>query len=277
MNKRTSGIIDCVIFLVVFFLIQLVTTFLTASVSMFLKGFDVSLILQKLQSRDLGMGSKELIMVSVLSSIATIVLFMWRKWSPFSRVYIKSKPWVTLIWVVLLSIGTILPSEWIQEQMDLQMPENMEQMFSAILKEPWGYAAIGILVPIAEEMVFRGAVLRKLLDMFSSRQHWIPIIISALVFGLFHGNKAQLPHAVFIGLILGWMYYRTGSIVPGVVLHWVNNTVAYLLFHFMPQLNDGKLIDLFHGSERMMIMGLVCSLCILLPSLLQLSQRLKRP
>ena len=70
MNKRTSGIIDCVIFLVVFFLIQLVTTFLTASVSMFLKGFDVSLILQKLQSRDLGMGSKELIMVSVLSSIA---------------------------------------------------------------------------------------------------------------------------------------------------------------------------------------------------------------
>ena len=130
MNKRTSGI--------VFFLIQLVTMFLTASVSMFLKGFDVSLILQKLQSRDLGMGSKELIMVSVLSSIATIVLFMWRKWSPFSRVYIKSKSWVTLIWVVLLSIGTILPSEWIQEQMDLQMPENMEQMFSAILKEPWG-------------------------------------------------------------------------------------------------------------------------------------------
>ena len=133
------------------------------------------------------------------------------------------------------------------------------------------------LVPIAEEMVFRGAVLRKLLDMFSPRQHWIPIIISALDFGLFHGNKAQLPHAVFIGLILGWMYYRTGSIVPGVVLHWVNNTVAYLLFHFMPQLNDGKLIDLFHGSERMMVMGLVCSLCILLPSLLQLSQRLKRP
>ncbi len=277
MNKRTSGIIDCVIFLVVFFLIQLVTTFLTASVSMFLKGFDVSLILQKLQSRDLGMGSKELIMVSVLSSIATIVLFMWRKWSPFSRVYIKSKPWVTLIWVVLLSIGTILPSEWIQEQMDLQMPRSMEQMFSAILKEPWGYAAIGILAPIAEEMVFRGAVLRKLLDMFSPRQHWMPIVISALVFGAFHGNVAQLPHAVFIGLILGWMYYRTGSIVPGVVLHWVNNTVAYLLFHLMPQLNDGKLIDLFHGSERMMVMGLLCSLCILLPSLLQLSQRLKRP
>ena len=266
MNKRTSGVIDCVIFLVVFFLIQLVTTFLTASVSMFLKGFDASLILQKLQSGDIGMGS-----------ILTIGLFAWRKWSPFSRVYIKSKPWVTLIWVVLLSIGTILPSEWIQEQMDLQMPKNIEQMFSAILKEPWGYAAIGILAPIAEEMVFRGAVLRKLLDMFSLRQHWIPIIISALVFGAFHGNVAQLPHAVFIGLILGWMYYRTGSIVPGVVLHWVNNTVAYLLFHLMPQLNDGKLIDLFHGSERMMVMGLVFSLCILLPSLLQLSRRLKRP
>ena len=277
MNKRTSGIIDSVIFLVVFFLIQLVTTFLTAFVSMFLKGFDASLILQKLQSGDIGMGSKQLVVASVMGSIVTIGLFAWRKWSPFSRVYIKSKPWITLIWVVLLSIGTILPSEWIQEQMDLQMPKNMEQMFSAILREPWGYAAIGILAPIAEEMVFRGAVLRKLLDMFSPRQHWIPIIISALIFGAFHGNMAQLPHAMFIGLILGWMYYRTGSIVPGVVLHWVNNTVAYLLFHLIPQLNDGKLIDLFHGSERMMIMGLVCSMCILLPSLLQLFQRLKRP
>ena len=149
-------------------------------------------------------------------------------------------------------------------------------MFSAILKEPWGYAAIGILVPIAEEMVFRGAVLRKLLDMFTPRQHWIPIVISALVFGAFHGNMAQLPHAVFIGLILGWMYYRTDSIVPGIILHLVNNTLAYLFFHLMPQLVDGKLIDLFHGSERMMIMGLVCSLCILLPSLLQLSLHTKR-
>lgn len=277
MNKKTSGVIDCVIFLVAFFLIQLVTTFLTVFVSMFLKGFDASLILQKLQSGDIGMGSKQLVVASVMGSIVTIGLFAWRKWSPFSRVYIKSKPWITLIWVVLLSIGTILPSEWIQEQMDLQMPKNMEQMFSAILREPWGYAAIGILAPIAEEMVFRGAMLRKLLDMFSPRQHWIPIIISALIFGAFHGNMAQLPHAMFIGLILGWMYYRTGSIVPGVVLHWVNNTVAYLLFHLIPQLNDGKLIDLFHGSERMMIMGLVCSMCILLPSLLQLFQRLKRP
>lgn len=276
MNKRTSGIIDSVIFLVVFFLIQLVTTFLTAFVSMFLKGFDASLILQKLQSGDIGMGSKQLVVASVMGSIVTIGLFAWRKWSPFSRVYIKSKPWVTLIWVVFLSIGTILPSEWIQEQMDLQMPKNIEQMFSAILKEPWGYAAIGILVPIAEEMVFRGAVLRKLLDMFTPRQHWIPIVISALVFGAFHGNMAQLPHAVFIGLILGWMYYRTDSIVPGIILHWVNNTIAYLLFHLMPQLDDGKLIDLFHGSERMMIMGLVCSLCILLPSLLQLSLHTKR-
>ena len=132
------------------------------------------------------------------------------------------------------------------------------------------------MAPIAEEVVFRGAVLRTLLDIFGSRTHWAAIVFSALVFGAIHLNLAQGTHAFLVGLLLGWMYYRTGSILPGVLFHWVNNTVAYLMFNFMPQMNDGKLIDLFHGSERMMYGGLFFSLCILIPSLFQLGMRMKK-
>ena len=87
---------------------------------------------------------------------------------------------------------------------------------------------------------------------------------------------AQGIHAFVIGLLLGWLYYRTGSIVPGIVLHWVNNTVAFVMFNVMPELSDGKLIDLFHGNNRMMVYALMFSLCILLPSLFQLAMRTRK-
>ena len=91
-----------------------------------------------------------------------------------------------------------------------------------------------------------------------------------------HGNIAQGVHAFIIGLALGWMYMRTKSVLPGIVLHWVNNTIAYLMFNLMPHMADGKLIDYFHGSERSMYLGLLFSFCILVPALFQLSIRMKQ-
>ena len=175
-----------------------------------------------------------------------------------------------------LQLGSILPSEWVIEQIQYTMPKAMEQLFEDIMREPLGYVAIGIVSAVAEEVVFRGAVLRRLLDMSDERWHWAAIIASALIFGGVHGNVPQFIHAALMGLILGWMYYRTRSIIPGIVFHCVNNTVAYVMFNLLPQMNDGKLIDLFHGNERLMWMGLLCSMLIFLPALLQLNLRLKR-
>ena len=70
------------------------------------------------------------------------------------------------------------------------------------------------------------------------------------------------------------MYYRTDSIVPGVAYHWVNNTVAYVLYNFYPN-PDLTLLDLF-GNNRTILMAVGCSLCIFLPALFQLNLRLKK-
>ena len=79
-----------------------------------------------------------------------------------------------------------------------------------------------------------------------------------------------------MGWLMGWPYMRTGSILPAVVFHWANNTVAYLMFNLMRQLGDGKLIDLFHGSSHSLGMGLFFSVCIILPCLFQLNMRMKK-
>ena len=63
---------------------------------------------------------------------------------------------------------------------------------------------------------------------------------------------------------------RTGSIVPGVVFHWANNTVAYLIAVAYPG-NEVKLVDIFSGNETAVLMSVVFSLCIFLPALFQLN------
>lgn len=274
MSKKNKEILNVLWYLVVFVLIQLGVTYATLFIEMALHpqtDADLNTSIKNLLSND-----TILVLISVIGSVLTIALFVWRKWVVLSRTYLRSNPWFTLLWVVFLGLGSILPLQWIYEQLNISLSMEMEEMFKSIMGNRWGYLALGILAPLAEEMVFRGAILRTLLNYFNGRMYWVPIIVSALLFGLVHGNMAQLLNAFLIGILLGWMYYRTESIVPGIVLHWVNNTVAYTMYKLMPQMNDGKLIDFFHGNNRLMYMGLACSLLVFIPSLYQLYVRLRK-
>ena len=211
------------------------------------------------------------ILTMVLFSVVTMALFLWQKWAVVARHWIQTRPWVVLIWCMLAALGTIIPSGWLQEQMP-ELPNLVEEEFDMILRDRYGYFVVGLLVPLAEELVFRGAILRSLLK-WSSRP-WVAIVISAVLFSAAHMNPAQIPHTLLIGLLLGWLYYRTDSIVPGVVFHWVNNTVAYVLYNFYPN-PDLKLVDLF-GSQQHVLMAVGFSLCILIPSLIQLNLRMRK-
>ncbi len=276
MNKIVRGLLDVVLFIIVFFLIQYIASQGVSAVYAWSSGEPWAEISAKLIHGSFKMSGKLLVAISVLGSVLTMTVFIYTKWSPVSREWLASRPWKTLTWVVFMALGSLLPAQWLQEQMNLTLPAGTERLFEAIMSEPVGYLAIGILVPIAEELVFRGAILRTLLNLFSKNMHWVAILISALLFGAVHGNRPQFVHAMLIGLILGWMYYRTGSVVPGIVFHWINNTVAYVMFNLMPWISDGKLIDLFHGNSRTMWLGLVFSLCVFIPSIFQLYLRMKR-
>ena len=256
MNKTLKDILDILWYVVVFFLLQIVF-------GAILGAFKLSL----------GMTT---IITTVLSSGLTIFLFLKLRWTPVSPSWMQTRPWIVLTWSVLLALGTIIPSERLVEVLQMEMPEQMMKMFEEVMKKPIGYVVIGILAPFAEEVVFRGAILRKILGMMDEKRHWVAIAISALVFGLVHLNIPQGIHAFLIGLLLGWMYYRTRSILPGILFHWVNNSVAFIMFHIMPQMADGKLIDLFHGNERMVTLSIIFSFFILIPSIYQLNVWMKR-
>ena len=211
------------------------------------------------------------ILTMTLFSVATVALFLWQKWAVVSRHWVRTRPWAVLFWCLLAAFGSLIPSVWLEEIMP-PLPNIIEEELDMILRERMGYLVVGLLAPLAEELVFRGAILRSLLK-WNSRP-WVAIVISAALFSAAHLNPAQIPHTFLIGLLLGWMYWRTDSIVPGVVFHWVNNTVAYVLYNFYPN-PDLKLIDLF-GTQQHVLMAVGFSLCILIPSLLQLNLRMRK-
>ncbi len=82
-----------------------------------------------------------------------------------------------------------------------------------------------VLPAILEEMVFRGYVLQA----FRRYGDKLAVIVTALLFGLIHGNVLQLPFAFLLGLVFGWMVVQTGSIWPAVILHFGNNAMSVLL------------------------------------------------
>ena len=250
---------NALIYTVIFGAIQVVVSFMVQGVWMLVMG------------KDQVMNATGMIITMALFSIITMAVFLMAKWSVVSRHWIRTRPWFVLFWCVVAALGALVPSVWLQEHMP-ELPNLVEGEFDMIMKDRMGYFVVGLLAPLAEEMVFRGAILRSLLRWKSNP--WVGIVISAILFAVIHMNPAQMPHAFLIGLLLGWMYWRTDSIVPGVVYHWVNNTVAYILYNIYPN-PDLTLLDLF-GSDQKVWMALGFSLLIFLPSLFQLNQRLSK-
>lgn len=84
---------------------------------------------------------------------------------------------------------------------------------------------ISVVPAMTEEFAFRGVImqpLRKYGDKFA-------IVMSALVFGLMHGNAVQAIFAFIVGIIIGYAVVVTGSMWTGIVIHFFNNFVSAVL------------------------------------------------
>lgn len=81
-----------------------------------------------------------------------------------------------------------------------------------------------VIPPLVEEILFRGAVLGCL----RRWGDWFAIIVSSILFGLYHGNAGQFVFATLVGLVFGYLRVRTDNMLPGMLLHMLNNGLATL-------------------------------------------------
>lgn len=82
-----------------------------------------------------------------------------------------------------------------------------------------------LIVPIVEEIIGRGIVLKGLLGRYKPST---AILFSALLFGITHWNIPQFVNATLIGLLLGFVYYKTHSLIACILLHSLQNANSYL-------------------------------------------------
>lgn len=87
----------------------------------------------------------------------------------------------------------------------------------------------GMLPAFCEDLIFRGVILQGFRKNFSDK---IAIIFSAAMFALMHGNIAQLIYPFLLGLVLGWIVVRTGSLWLSMIIHFVNNAIVLIFNHF---------------------------------------------
>ena len=137
---------------------------------------------------------------------------------------------VSLGWLFteLASIILLLPSEI----------EGTEEQMSNLTGEILGAISISILAPIAEEIGYRGVLLGGLLRMRC--KPWVAIVLSAIVFALVHGFSVKLFGTMVFGIITGWLFWRTRSLIPGMIIHIVNNSTAVILEKFIPDWEPDK-------------------------------------
>ena len=162
-------------------------------------------------------------------------------WSPVS-----SAPYLLGSAVAILTSGFVVSSlmsllDWI--------PNIMEQSFD-ILQSGWGgILAIAIVGPVLEELLFRGAITKALLQQYNPTK---AILISALLFGAFHINPAQILPAFLIGILLAWTYYKTGSLIPCIFMHILNNSLSVYLSIKYPEAEN--MDDLISGTPYLIIL-----------------------
>lgn len=88
-----------------------------------------------------------------------------------------------------------------------------------------GFIMVCILAPIFEEIIFRGIILKGMLNF--KVNPIIAIIVNGFIFGCAHMNPWQFIGAGFLGVIFGFIYYRTKSLFLPMLLHFLNNTLSF--------------------------------------------------
>lgn len=127
------------------------------------------------------------------------------------------------------------------ETFDPALRKRAEELLAAWKTVPlWMIVLSLAVVPgLCEELFFRGFLLTSLRTRLAA---WPAILLSALLFGAFHVVMADglatirfLPSAC-LGILLGWVYVRTGSVIPGMLLHAIHNGLLVAASHSKDEL-----------------------------------------
>ena len=146
---------------------------------------------------------------------------------------------MTVLLTVLLTFSAMfvidLPAYWnmrltTRSSVMAELYEEFNDMMKQMIGGPFwsSFLAVAIFAPVFEEWANRGMVLRGLLTRM--KPFWA-ILISALFFAILHFNPWQGIEALIIGMIMGYIYFKTGSLILTMLIHFINNAFSVIGEH----------------------------------------------
>jgi membrane protease YdiL (CAAX protease family) len=87
-----------------------------------------------------------------------------------------------------------------------------------------GALVVIVVAPVCEELFFRGFLFRVLRTRMPL---WVAALIDGILFGVVHGELVIVPILTALGMVLCWVYERTGTLFAPIALHALNNTISY--------------------------------------------------
>ncbi|MBE6148451.1 MAG: CPBP family intramembrane metalloprotease [Firmicutes bacterium] len=123
--------------------------------------------------------------------------------------------------LVINIIGRLFPSI-VTDYSLIESFLNFDNLVLAIL-------VTALLPAIAEEILFRGVIFNSFNKKYGAM---VAILVSALIFGVYHMNWLQGLFAFILGLSLAYVYLKSGSLFVPIILHFINNLIAVLVNHY---------------------------------------------
>ncbi|PWJ42883.1 CPBP family glutamic-type intramembrane protease [Sediminitomix flava] len=156
----------------------------------------------------------------------TILFTKWLKLEMKPTLSLNKPKLKEVIGTLFMAVGFFFPIAafvtYLFDDYVMMSPELMTDFFE---KESLIVLLLVIAVTpaIFEELAFRGFIYKGILQSFGPK---VAIVISALMFAFFHGNLFQLPATILIGLVTGYMIWKTRSLYLTVLYHFIHNGLA---------------------------------------------------
>lgn len=170
-------------------------------------------------------------LITVISGALTLVFlvifFAVRKISPLKaaglvavedRLVGSAAAITPALYLVVSMLLAMVPEHWM---------EGYEQASAALGgSDVLTLLATVIFAPLAEEIIFRGLVQSRLERVMPG---WAACLLSALLFGLCHGQLLWIAYAFLMGFLFGRMRQAGGSLLPSLAAHFIFNLIGYLM------------------------------------------------
>lgn len=217
-------------------------------------------ILQKIGSVSVGFGSF-LGYVIQFSLVIIFGLFQRKIRSPKGTRLLKfglaKLDFVIILWgtIMVLATGVV-----IDPLLNLFPETYLDRLGNIMAAGGWMMFTSIVIAPIMEEILFRGILQDALMRKYGV---FVGILIASAVFGIVHIIPQQVVNAFMIGIVLGYIYYRTGALLPVILIHCINNAISY----FTWMLNGGTLLSTREqmGNDTLYftVYGIACVLFVI--------------